>query len=226
MKQPRIILLSMISLLLILSACSTAANPPASSELATAVPEAMKTVKLYYPNVNDVACYADSTYIEMQVPESEYNAESVLNLLFSHELTEEERAQGFYNNLTWLKFGSIDYVIDEDGSLNYADEVNPVVGLEYLRLTIQDPDYNIKFGVDTPAYLQWSNESATAGSDVKEGGFCWLQIIGGQISNTFYQFYPEYSYAASSYQQTIWNAGDGTSFEMYFRTQPVVLTEN
>jgi hypothetical protein len=113
--------------------------------------------------------------------------------------------------------------VDEDGSLSY-DEEAPLIGEEYLKLSILDENTNIQMGVETDAYLQWSSEAGAAGSDTKEGGICWLQTINEQITKTIKPFIAEDFPEPFPYNKTYYHDGGSSYIDIYLRKTPVTIS--
>ncbi len=213
MKLTRNVLLFTLILLPALCACvSTDVQtiPQEPTLEPTAEPAPQKVIRLYFSNANGDLCYADTHYIEVSVPEAQYNAETAIQLLLTHTFTEEELAAGFYYDLDWLNFGSLETVIDEDGSLAGSSQQTEI-GKEYLRLRLVDDTFAFVMGEETAEYINWANESKSATGMEVEGGFCWLQEIASQIDATLRQFLPTY---VSTVQY--WHDGSSPYIDLYY----------
>lgn len=153
-------------------------------------------------------CEPFYAYIEVSVPEEEYTVENALNLLFQYRLSEEERAQGFYNELYGLEFVSMGFNVDSDGAI--ADLINStdedfastyghdhvLPGTQYLAIVIRDTLKNYFtipgiFVSETEAFKAWWQEIQTH-TDYEKDPICWNNTVDIQISSTIRQFLPQY----------------------------------
>lgn len=153
-------------------------------------------------------CEPFYAYIEVSVPEEEYTVENALNLLFQYRLSEEERAQGFYNELYGFEFVSMGFEVDSDGAI--ADLINStdedftstyghdhvLPETQYLAIVIRDTLKNYFtipgiFVPETEAFKTWWQE-IQANTDYEKDPICWNNTVDIQISSTIRQFLPQY----------------------------------
>ncbi|MEX1247262.1 MAG: hypothetical protein WEA61_02170 [Anaerolineales bacterium] len=111
-------------------------------------------------------CAGDYAYLEMPMDSDSVSAENMVELLFTHQLSDEERALGFYSELRGLDL------------LDLQSDKSEVV------LSLQDQAGFFAEGGGQP-YLQWEQESGFY------GGPCFWEVIVSQIVATLTQAYPE-----------------------------------
>jgi hypothetical protein len=51
-----------------------------------------------------------------------------------------------------------------------------------------------------------------------------MAFVIRHFHTNFVQFHPDYDPAITRYTNAVYNTGDGTEFQLYFRTEPVDLS--